>query len=410
MSISWEKGFDPSVIVALLLANSTRDPNGSVSLHGFEMDEYLAVLRSMLRFEVKVSRDTAERIVTRAAFEALKKTDCQPSDVLRSAKKLLRDHLAKPEQRYLLVTSLNVSASNKVPRIQERGCVVTFGGPLAKKVSDGRREVFAKHKDLLGEPDTTPSLWVKVSVSARTVQEASERALDAIDLVRGRWNLFLNQDWRRTYGGRRKSVNLVCLGPLHTLHKAGGEMVDEQFWYEPHFVTDSSRVDLKKDSYAILKRGRQVRQRLKKNAYREEVESALLRFVRALDLDDYETSFVKLWGVLEQLTDTGLKNYDVTVRRASFMVSDPAYSRLVLEHLRRYRNRSVHVGNVDGNIEVELYQLKRFVRYLLLFHIGNKFGFSSLAEAGNFMDLSHDPKSLQDQIQTLRKGLKYLRA
>ncbi len=69
---------------------------------------------------------------------------------------------------------------------------------------------------------------VRVSVRARSEHEAYEKATGALDLLRGIWNLRLNSA-ARSSSGKRKPVNVLQLGPLHSLHEPNGELASYRF-------------------------------------------------------------------------------------------------------------------------------------------------------------------------------------
>ncbi len=69
---------------------------------------------------------------------------------------------------------------------------------------------------------------VRVSVRARSEHEAYEKATGALDLLRGIWNLRLNSDVRSS-SGKRKSANVLQVGPLHSLHEPNGELASYRF-------------------------------------------------------------------------------------------------------------------------------------------------------------------------------------
>jgi hypothetical protein len=75
--------------------------------------------------------------------------------------------------------------------------------------------------------------------------------------------------------------------------------------------------------------------------------------------------------------------------------------------LRDYRNRAVHTGSGNEDIETLMFQLKNFVETALEFLVANKFGLKNLGEVAQFLDLPDDRTALTDRIQLLRSALKY---
>ena len=121
-----------------------------------------------------------------------------------------------------------------------------------------------------------------------------------------------------------------------------------------------------------------MRLKVAKLPYCSDIEGALIRYVRALDSADLNDTFLRLWSLLEYLTDSGHDPYKVATRRAAFMFADRERSMLVLTHLTNHRNRFVHAGSDTDEIESLVFLLKRYVDCLLIFHLGNRFAFTSI--------------------------------
>ena len=60
------------------------------------------------------------------------------------------------------------------------------------------------------------------------------------------------------------------------------------------------------------------------------------------------------------------------------------------------------------NIETFMYQLKNFVEVVLEFQVANKFGFKSLAEVAQFMDLTDSKPMLERKIEIMNFASKYI--
>ena len=219
------------------------------------------------------------------------------------------------------------------------------------------------------------------------------------------WNLALNRGSNlRISSGKRQPVNRFVLGPIHTLHTTSGKLATNSWWYQTEYQGPVSAYD-PGDSKAdrLFKFTDTVRQDLRKSQYKEPLAACLLRYVRALDTPDWEDSYLRLWGVLEQLTNTGIQdNYKVTIRRASFIWKDRKYAQQILTHLRDYRNRAVHAGTESQDIETYMYQLKRIVEALIEFHLRNRFRFETISEVAEFMDLPDDDKELGRRLKIIK--------
>lgn len=407
MSVKWKNGFDPDVILGKLITIRTLDGE-KASFSGFEYNEYIQVLKSMIDVDEGISQEIAHGLIVNGFHEAAKKQELTKSSVISAVKKAVREHLGKPSEPYWLLTTVNINFSNDLPRYSINGCTISFYKQIPKKYRKARNAVLSEVSSWLTDRDESFSYYVVAHVADKTAHEAVEKMLDAIDLLRGIWNLHINKSMVLSFGGRKKPINQIILGALHTLHDKKGKKVSDTFWYEPEHYKGHSKVDFSKNSYKTLEFTKNIRKALRKNTYGKDVESAIIRYVRALDSQDYNAVFIKLWSVLESLTYTLRDSYDKTIRRAAFQYADREYNRQVLEHLRQYRNRSVHLGAGENDIDTHVYQLKSYVEQLLRFHIGNHFKLESMEEAAKFMDLQPDKDALKKQIELCRAGIKFM--
>lgn len=405
--MKWKNGFNPEIVLGKLKAIRTLDGE-KVSFSGFEYNEYIQVLKSMIDIDESISQEIAHGLVVKGFHEAAKKQELTKNNVISSVKKAVREHLGKPNQPYWLLTTLNINFSNDLPRYSINGCTIRFYKHLPKKYRKARSSVLSEVSSWLIDKDESFSYYVVAHISDKTPHEAVEKMLDAIDLLRGIWNLHINKSMVLSFGGRKKPINQITLGALHTLHDESGAKVGDTFWYEPEHYKNHSKVDFSKNSYKTLEFTKNVLKALKRNSYGKDVESAIIRYARALDSQDYNAVFIKLWSVLEGLTYTLKDSYDKTIRRAAFQYADREYNRQALEHLRQYRNRSVHLGAGENDIDTQVYQLKSYVEQLLRFHIANHFKFENMEEAAKFMELQPDKEALKKQIELCRAGIKFM--
>lgn len=407
MTTKWKNGSDPKVILEKLTKIRILDGE-KVSFIGFEYSEYIQVLKSIIEIDEDISQEIAHGLIVKGFYEAAKKHELTTKNVITFVKKAVREHLGKQDKPYWLLTTLNIISSNDLPRYSINGCSLRFYKYLPKKYRKSRQCVLAEVSSWLIDKDENFSYYVVAHVSNKTAHEAVEKMLDAIDLLRGIWNLHINKSMVLSFGGRKKLINQIILGALHTLHDKNGARISNALWYEPEHYKNHVEVNFFKNSYNILEFTRNVRKFLRRNCYGKDVEAAIVRYVRALDSQDYNAVFIKLWSVLEYLTDSLNDSYDKTIKRTAFQYADREYNMQVLEHLRQYRNRSVHFGASENDIDTHVYQLKNYVEQLLMFHIANHFKFESLQESAIFMGLQPDVEVLKKQMEVCRAGIKFM--
>jgi len=383
------------------------DPGGFIT-GGFANSDFSIVLGGCLDFHPDLPEFERKRIVTRVSHDANMVRPITADSLLRQCSKLEQEYLALPKKPFRLLTEVSIWWTIEVPRTCVGQTTVTFNPKTVRGFAE-RSRLFNESRGSVGF--ALPDNYMRVSalVTARTPYEAAEKALNGIDLVRASWNLSLNRGkaWRHS-GGRPPPVNDIRLSPFHTVHESTGALATETYWYDPGFAKPASLFSDKPRFTRLQEFARNLRARLTQLPYRQDMESALLRYVRALDSADLNDAFLRLWSLLEYLTDSGHDPYKVATRRAAFMFQDRERAQLVLTHLTQHRNRFVHAGSDSDEIESLVFLLKRHVDSLLLFHLGTSFGFTSRGEAARFMDLPPSKAEIDLRISRLRSARKFV--
>lgn len=404
MQATWVEGFDQRVLV-----NRFVQLAGTGGLTGFdgEAKNFVTLLRSMIQFSEDIPWGIRYELLADATRNAANAGAATPKELLSHVQAAIKAYEATPMRKFVLYTSVTIARSSKHRSTRVAGVKLSFLAKMPKAVERTRAALFEQHRSWLPLAHDPQMLVVRAEVEARTHEEAATRSLDAIDVMRGIWNFFLTTAWRHTFGGPRQPISVIFMGPMHTFHEPPGDYAGGQFWYETTFWRSASITDFCRENQGVIEKGKKLRQRMRRHPYGAALEKALIRYARALDLEDHDLAIQKLWSLLEFLTDTGLSTYDKTIRRAKFLYADSAHQGQVLEHLRRYRNRSVHGGMSSGDVEGEVYQLKRCVETVFKFHVGNRFGFRTLEEACNFLDLSPDEDLLHRRLKSVKDAIAF---
>jgi hypothetical protein len=388
-------------------AKCSGDPDGFLSLN-FSSSEFAIILGGCVEFHADVPELQRRRIVLKVAQDPSISRPISAKELLKRCSILEQAYLAMPKRPFRLLTEISIDSQLCVPRTIVGGTTITFQ-PRTIPGFAARSELFADSRGSLGFPLPINYMPVSMLVSARTPDEAAELALSAIDLVRASWNLSLNRgkSWRVS-GGRASPVNDIRLSPFHTVHDASGALATPTYWYDPAYVSPAKLFSDKRRFATLLKFASNLRSRLATINYKQEVEAALIRYVRALDSADLNDAFLRLWSLLEHLTDSSHDPYKVTTRRAAFLFQDRERAQLVLAHLTNHRNRFVHAGSDADDIESLVFLLKPYVDQLLLFHIGNSFGFETRRDAASFMDLPTSRADIDLRMSRLRAAREFV--
>ena len=363
----------------------------------------------MLCLNAEIPEDEAHKIVKSACFAAAGAGKVTPVSLCAHAEALERKYLCSPKTQFRVVTSISADFMAGPVVLRAGSVQLGFGrrpGRTAERlhlerVKEAEHSVWGTLPD-----DYSPVLAL---VSARNPDEAVNRALDQIDLIRAIWNLWKNRGRTRKSGGKRTPVNSIVLGPIHTLHTVTGELASNSWWYERTYLGPISVWREAQRHPKMLEFTKNVRVAISKISYRSSIEALLVRYVRALDSRDWNSSFLELWSILEELTGTrSLDTHKWTVRRSAFLSKNFGYATQVLNHLRNYRNAAVHNGSERDNVEPIMYQAKNFVEVLLQFHLAGAGQYKTLDDVAKFLDGPPELAEIDRQIARLKTVRKFI--
>jgi len=407
----WIKDFNPQPLIDRLNKTRAINQNGNVQFSGFDLLVNLAHIDSMLELSIDVPDYEKRGLIKSAIFKAGKQNITKKS-LLKELNLLERQYYTVEEVKYYLRTSISINRYRRELNHKRIGDVyLSFPKELPKPFYESRKSVdFFRHIEKIDYPKDY--MIARVCVKATSVQQASNKALLGLNLYRAYLNYAnnLHHSYSFSVGSRRKPINQILLGPIHTLHKENGQLATEEFWAEEDYREPRKTFDppVVGEYEKKIQLAHDFIKKSKKLPYKEIFEDALLRYNDALDSYDWNNSFVKLWGVLEFLTDTLKDSYKTTIKRAAFIYKDYEVAKQSLEILRNYRNSVIHKGFAVGDIQVFIYDLKGYVEQLLFFLLNNKYAFSDLEEAAYFLDHPREKNLLNYRFKLLSNVKKFL--
>jgi len=399
---TWLKHYNPDQIAKKIKEFSSINPNGKIVFQGFRHWEIAVVLESMISIDKRIPHQERRRIIHQTTFNVAKLNKIKKEDVIKEVTRLEGIYKARSKRKYKLFTSISIEPAVLLNSINIDSSRLSF--PKKNPHLNNRQvEIEIKRtKDQLLLPPPKNYRIVAIRIEAKSDSEAVDKALGEINLIRSIWNLYWNFQQHLRLSNRKKiQVNKIALGPIHTLFDETGSLAKEGVWFEPDYRGPAELLNLNSEQLKKMNTFLQkVRNYLKGSNYKDDIKTALIRYCCALDLKDLDTSFLRLWGVLEQLTHT--HDYKIAIRRASFLWPDLEYHKQFLLHLRDYRNRAVHTDPENHDIEIYVFQLKRYVEALIEFHLINKMGFESLADSIKLLDMPGDLDELEFEKKLYR--------
>jgi len=306
MKICWQKGYCPDVIVSKLESCAKRSGSKVVGFTGFEFSVYQSVLYSMLEFgpSYLIPASDAIKIIFKAAIAAGGKGKITTDSLLLEIESLADEHMDLPLERYVLATCLSISSSASLPRLyfqgQKHRTEIIFESSLPEDYQEAAAEILAKASNVHSAIHLKKYLSTRIHISARSDAGAAEEALNLLAWVRGIWNLHLNRKTLHSIAytddpltKKPSPVNKIVLGPIHTLHRIGGELVPGKYWYESRYYAAREPYNPStQDTVNIYNALQYARRSYAASQYSEILMDAVIRYARALDGWDWSNAFL----------------------------------------------------------------------------------------------------------------------
>ncbi|HVE90924.1 MAG TPA: hypothetical protein VNE62_01295 [Actinomycetota bacterium] len=380
------------------------DPQGGVSFAGWALEELRLVAMTGLQLPDDVSDDEAQSIAWSGLKAAAEKhADLTGKRLDRELKRAAAEFLRKPLNPFVLYTTVTLSRASRVKGARLDGVTISLQQVIPRRFDRSFVSGSMMARDL---EDDSRFLKVRVRVQARTPSSAVRSAMSSLHFLRGAWNLSLNRPrWREWAVDQTKPFNKIRPGPLHTLHHLSGRPAAQAYWYEPFFRPDVLSLSGSKLA-GVERETARIRTLARASSYGAELRRAVSWYCTALDLPDPQLAFLKLWGLLEYLTDTSFMRHEDTIDRVLFLYQDPGVDRHVLQFLKDHRNRSVHAG-ADAIDREMLVLLHRFAVRLLLTALQSGRVFRSRKEFGQFLGLPGDADQLMRRLAVLREAIRF---
>ena len=401
----WNENYEPNIVTRKLEEIKRKKSSGNISFQGFEFQEYSVLINTIIMLDETIPKFEKRRIVDNAIFNVGQKDSITIDRLLPEISKLESRYLNQIPISYSLLTTISITRNTRIPKIKIDGCTITINPALSNKFIVEHNKIIEYSKKYFYNDLPDNYAFVKITLSSKSSFEAADKALDSINLIRAIWNYFYNRAlWSRSSSGKRKPINKILLGPIHTLHKHNGEIASKNWWYDLDYIAQMDCYDPSRKLSDLNHFFYNFRKLLNKSKYYGDLKTALIRYTQSLDMINWENSFLRLWGILEHLTKNSNEKYDRTIKRVSFLYKEKEYTKQVLKHLKDYRNRSAHADSSNDDIEVYLFQLKRYVEALIEFHLKEYQNFNSLNDATEFMDLPYDINVINKKLKLLKKA------
>ncbi len=407
---NWEDSRNPASFIKRMEATRSVKDDGQVQFSGMDIMTVPAKLENIVKLNSLVTQEDKHIIVWSAIRNAGKKGVLSSDSVIEEIGTLEKEYLSKREQKFVLVSTLSINPlKHKLPNLQIDRSRITFSPKIAKRfikhIMEDQNTQWLPCKNKIPNNYT----WAMVTVSAKSIHHATQEALRALNLFRGELNYLINYGKRTfSFGCTPKPINKILYGPIHTLHKPDGGLVDEVYWQvedcfelvKTYRNNTTGRFEKIMNSLSVF------RKQLSKSKIKDILENAILLYNAALDSYSFDTAFIKLWATLELLTGTGRDSYDITVNRTAFIFKNVEAIKVHLNILKDCRNNIVHKGYMEGQKDILLYDLKLYVEQLINFLLCNVQGLKNFGEIKQLLDSCSDKSGLVQSKKVLENKVR----
>lgn len=411
--VTWKKKTNkklkPEIILKKIDDIKEINKEGNVSYRGFEFHNAMATLYVTIDFPKELSPQQNKMILHKSISNIAKLGDLTEEKVLKELNNLAKIENAKKPETFNILTSVSISTTYPLPiKIINVGkSKIRFLNTKFPKKYESRNDTlqYAKNNNNTNKLEHENYTKVIISVKSKTPYEAAKKCLTDFDLFRAILTMNANAGME-LIGKEWSPINKIRMGEVHTIHNKYGKNINpSSYWYETNYIeTIPFIIDEQKKWNHYIK---WVFQKLNECKYKNKLNDALIRYVRALDEKDQNVALINIWGALEFITAHNENNKDNVTKRCAYLYEEYEYNKQILEHLRDYRNRSVHAGDRHNEVKSYCYQLQKYFIELIFFHLHNVDVFNSLEEANQFLDQPYNIAELKHKRNLLNKAIEY---
>ena len=402
MKAKWKENKNLKHVVIINKINEIKKIiDGKPIFSGGDLYDAKIILENMISFPSAANDLDKYKLVNDALWEVFKTTGTAET-FIKQVNTNIKIALAKRENKYHLLTSISIV----IPIVRSlvlNECKIKFYKSNFPRNFKGRAKLINSES---GKSETESLGYTKlvIEITAKSESIAIKKGMRILDLMRSFFCLFTNS-YDEYIGDQWEPINKVRLGEFHTIHNNNGEIYSEIFWYDPSYSYSKPYYSL--DIAIILKNVKNMICKLNKLdiKYNLIITEGLLRYVRAFDEKNQNTAVMRAWGALESIAAPNESNCDSVTKRCSFLLDDPLYHKQILEHLREYRNRNVHAGEEREKAKNIGFQIQRYFKKLVLFHVQNLGRFNSIKEANDFLDMPTNQESLLRSKKIIERAL-----
>ena len=407
MQIKWDKDHCPVSLIKEIKSNLSLTTDGKVS-YQIGIDFYFDALFGKVIHSYNLDYDVLYNEFTLSITDTFKANNLsKPNEILNNFKTRC-DDILRNKDKYILVTSINLKNTYLPKRRKINDCTLSFSKDIPAKYMKARQKLLEEHAELsLSEQEEF--LFVSISVQASNIKTAYMNAMGALDILRAVWQLGFRKNINFLAASKEHEYptdSIISLGQMHSLHLDNGKEAWKRAWYEPRYQTTQPTTF---KEFALAEANLDaLLSKIRRSPFREHLNNSLISYINALDQNEQEFRFIKLWSALEKLVKTD--DSKMLIKRVSFFYDKREETKEILESLRKARNINAHSGIKPFNVEMKNFQMCKYLDDLLRFFIHNPFKYKSIHKIIDFISLPTEHETIDEQISNLNMVKKFIGA
>src|SRR5262249_1151755 len=193
MSAKWNNDNDANKIARKLEECKEINDSGNIGFKSFSYEEYVAMLSNIVGLHKDIPSSEKNSILVSSVHEAGKKGNINKDSLLEHIRNFEVSFLKQPMKRFVLCTSMSIKSFTSFRNIVLNNTIISFDRQLPQKFALESHKLLQEAKRSIYAELPTNYFSIRVFVSARSPLDAAQRALEALDLPRGIWNLYFNR-------------------------------------------------------------------------------------------------------------------------------------------------------------------------------------------------------------------------
>lgn len=330
-----------------------------------------------------------------------------PGVVLTAIRTNVEREIALPLQPFIVITHFSLYRTKKLGSVRQLdGARFSFCQKFPKEYLTEDLKILL-HKREVEMPEG--HVCVKITLNARSPQEAIDLSVDHLNFVRGLWNLYRNRFLERL-GSHNTPFNPITWGPFLTVHHSDGKLAYKSWLPHPR-ETPNEYSNWDKSFINALKYEVEARKNIRKlsTEFGTEIKDLIIHYCRALDTPgNPDLALSRLWGVLERITIESTDPHHLIPKRISKLFREEESTRLEMDDIRRLRNAFVHEIQNINHAESFLSTLNTVVAHAIIFLIDHAHHFTSIKDFRAYMSLQCELEEVERKRSALLSKLSIL--